>query len=136
MKRQFIAHSEFRLSGIRSISLVGGKFHTKWYIWSSCANSKAARTHLGFCRNDSNIRREGGEKKQEEFEISNFSPSGHDSGGRCGGRLSKKGEKGAAQDILRFKVGGQKMDEKLLRRKGRRDRKKKERCTINVNRSH
>ena len=55
---------------------------------------RAAHTHLGFCRNDSNIRREGGEKKQEEFEISNFSPSGHDSGGRCGGRLSKKGEKG------------------------------------------
>ena len=71
--------------------------------------------------------KKGGEKKQEEFEISNFSPSGHDSGRRrCGGRLSKKGEEGAAQDILRFKVGGQKMDEKLLRRKGRRDRKKKD----------
>ena len=54
-----------------------------------------------------------------------------------GGRLSKKGEKGErGQDNLRFKVGGQKMDEKLLRRKGRRDRKKKERCTINVNRFH
>ena len=80
--------------------------------------------------------KKGGEKKQEEFEISNFSPSGHDSGRRCGGRLSKKGEREREQDILRFKVGGQKMDEKLLRRKGRRDRKKKERCTINVNRSH
>ena len=28
--------------------------------------------------------KKGGEKKQEEFEISNFSPSGHDSD-RCGG---------------------------------------------------
>ena len=50
--------------------------------------------------------KKGGEKKQEEFEISNFSPSGHDSGRRCGGRLSKKGE--GEQDILRFKVGGTK----------------------------
>ena len=53
-----------------------------------------ALTHTRFCRNDSNIR--GGGEKAEEFEISNFSPSGHDSTAAAaaateGGRLSKKG---------------------------------------------
>ena len=68
------------------------KIHTKLYIWSSCANSKAApRTHLGFCRNDSNIRREGRKsKRSSKFPI--FRPVVTTAAADAeGGRLSKKG---------------------------------------------